>query len=112
MSALRLIPLGLTVLLLSGAPAAAAGDATALVKKVFERSSWQDMQGNIRLTLKNKRGDTKKRQIKMWSKKNDRNESSMLMRFVQPADVRGTGFLVIEHDQGEDDRRLYLPALR
>jgi outer membrane lipoprotein-sorting protein len=39
-------------------------------------------------------------------------ESDMLMRFIAPADVAGTGFLVIEHANRDDDRYLYLPALR
>lgn len=36
----------------------------------------------------------------------------MLMRFVAPADVKGTGFLIIEHQNTDDERYLYLPALR
>ena len=36
----------------------------------------------------------------------------MLMRFIKPADVKGTGFLTIEHKGADDDRRLFLPALR
>ncbi|MGI5860988.1 MAG: outer membrane lipoprotein-sorting protein [Myxococcales bacterium] len=99
--------------LLSSAPALAAEeDAQALMEKVFSRASWKDMHGKARLVLTNKRGDTKAREIEMWSKKNERDESRMLMRFQKPADVRGTGFLMIEHKDGDDDRRLFLPALR
>ena len=57
-------------------------------------------------------GAKKARKIRMWSRRNEAGESSMLMRFVEPADVRGTGFLQIEHKGGDDDRRLFLPALR
>ncbi len=87
-------------------------DPRGLIEAVFNRASWQDMKGDVTLTLTNKRGDTKVRKIEMISKKNDKDESRMLMRFLEPADVRGTGFLLIEHKDGEDDRRLYLPALR
>ncbi len=87
-------------------------DPRAFVEAVFNRASWKDMEGDVTLTLTNKRGDTKVRKIEMISKKNDKDESRMLMRFLEPADVRGTGFLLIEHKDGEDDRRLYLPALR
>ncbi len=87
-------------------------DPRALIEAVFNRASWQDMQGDVTLTLTNKRGETKVRKIEMISKKNEKDESRMLMRFLEPADVRGTGFLMIEHKDGEDDRRLYLPALR
>jgi hypothetical protein len=105
-------PVALIAPVLFALPAAAADDARAFMDEVFNRSSWKDMHGSVRLVLENKRGDTKVREIRMWSKTNEKDENSMLMRFVEPADVRGTGFLVIEHDDGEDDRRLFLPALR
>lgn len=96
------------------APVASRGedDARTLMDKVLHASGFQDMQGEITLTLKNKRGDTKVRRIAMSSKKSEQGESRMIMRFVEPADVRGTAFLLIEHEGAEDDRRLWLPALR
>jgi hypothetical protein len=80
--------------------------------RVLEKNAWKDMQGEVLLTLTSAAGDTKRREIQMWSRTNARDENSMLMRFVQPADVRGTGFLTIEHQGGDDDRRLFLPSLR
>ncbi|MFC1609967.1 outer membrane lipoprotein-sorting protein [Myxococcota bacterium] len=107
------VSLALLTCSLALANAARAGDdPRQLIDRVFKRTSWKDMHGKVRLELKNKRGDTKVREIAMWSLKNAKDETSMLMRFVTPADVRGTGFLLIEHDTGEDDRRLFLPALR
>ena len=35
----------------------------------------------------------------------------LLIRFTYPNDIRGTGFLVWEHPQGDDERFLYLPSL-
>ncbi|MBW2734910.1 MAG: outer membrane lipoprotein-sorting protein [Deltaproteobacteria bacterium] len=93
-------------------PGAPRKSARALMDSIFRRASWRDMRGKIRLVLQNKRGVRKLREIKMWSKKNEKDESRILMRFIKPADVRGTGFLLIEHDDGDDDRRLFLPALR
>ncbi len=87
-------------------------DAAALMDKVFHRASWQDMTAKVRLTLRDKRGDTRTRELQMWSKKNAQGESRMLMRFLAPADVRGMGFLLIEHEDGPDDRRLFLAAMR
>ena len=48
-----------------------------------------------------------------WVLKNDaqRNQKALL-RFAEPADVRGTALLSIEHPDREDDQWLYLPALR
>ncbi len=86
--------------------------ADALMKKVCDRSAFRDMSGELTLRIVNKRGDQKLRKIKIWSKENEQGENKMLMRFISPADVRGVGFLMIEHKNGEDDRRLFLPALR
>jgi len=35
-----------------------------------------------------------------------------MIRFLAPADVKGTGFLVWENDDRDDDQFLYLPALK
>ncbi len=94
------------------AAAPAADDARSLMDRVFHRASWRDMTAKVRLELRDKQGDTRTREIEMWSKKNDRGESRMLMRFLAPADVRGMGFLLIEHEEGQDDRRLFLAAMR
>jgi outer membrane lipoprotein-sorting protein len=91
---------------------AGAQDAGELMKQVRSRASWEDMQGELKMTLTNKRGDKRLREVKLWSKQSKADEQRMLMRFVSPADVRGTGFLLIEHDDGEDDMRLFMPALR
>lgn len=34
-----------------------------------------------------------------------------LIRFLEPADIRGTGFLTWDHASGEDDMWIYLPSL-
>jgi len=101
----------LAVLLLPGR-AAVVDDARALMERVHSRSSWRDSRGDLKMVLINKRGDRRVREIKLWSKKNRAGEQRLLMRFTSPADVRGTGFLLIEHNEGEDDRRMFLPALR
>ena len=86
--------------------------ALQLMEELNSQSSWTDMTCTLTLSLTNKRGDSRIRELSMWSKTNDKDEAQMLMRFEKPADVRGTGFLQIEHKDGEDDRRLYSPAMR
>jgi outer membrane lipoprotein-sorting protein len=39
-------------------------------------------------------------------------DSKFLVRFSFPNDIKGTGFLQIEHSDGEDDQWIYLPALK
>lgn len=83
-----------------------------IMEKALNKTSWQDMVGKVQLILTNERGQQRIRQIKMYSRKRNANESDMLMRFVAPADVKGTAFLTIEHQNSDDERYLYLPALR
>lgn len=39
-------------------------------------------------------------------------DSKLLVTFSAPADIRGTGFLQVEHSDGDDDLWIYLPALK
>jgi len=100
--------------LLFVAPCLAAQEGTArdLVARVLARDLWDDLQGEITLVLTSANGQQKVRGVQLWSKKSADKEMRLLMRFESPADVRGTGMLVIEHARAEDDRRLFLPALR
>ncbi len=83
-----------------------------IMEKVLVSGDWKDMRGDLVMILTNARGQVRKRHLKFFSKKRSKDETMMLMRFVAPADVKGTGFLVIEHKDRDDDRYLYLPALR
>jgi len=84
----------------------------SIMKKAVNKSNWDDMKATLTLTLRNNRGETRVRKIQFFARDNAQDETSMLMRFEAPADVQGTGFLTIEHNNGEDERYLYLPALR
>ncbi len=84
----------------------------SIMEKALNKTSWKDMTSKVELLLVNERGDTRKREIDMASRKRNKDETDMLMRFTAPADVKGTAFLIIEHKDGDDDRYLYLPAMR
>ena len=85
---------------------------TEIMKKVLSQSNWKDMSGDLIMMLTTSRGETRVRNMKFYSKKKNENESMMLIKIIAPADVRGTAFLTIEHQNRDDDRYLYLPALR
>jgi outer membrane lipoprotein-sorting protein len=64
-----------------------------------------------------KRGKTKerRRELARYQKnyESGRFKSKSLIRFLYPADIRGTGFLMWEYDNDrDDDQWLFLPALR
>ncbi len=73
---------------------------------------WQDSAADMKMVLRNKRGDESVRilRVRGFEMQNDGNKS--LTIFDQPADVRGTALLTFAHKVEDDDQWLYLPALK
>jgi outer membrane lipoprotein-sorting protein len=107
--------LGLLVFALAGMPTAASAQSPT-GKQIIERNdamrAVDDEKVDFQMQLINNRGQKRERQVS-WMLKNDaqRNQKALL-RFLDPADVRGTALLSIENPTREDDQWLYLPALR
>ncbi len=90
-----------------------AQDATEIMRQFYDRPDGDDFQGTLRMTLINHRGSQRVREMAVFSK-DDPGGTRSLTFFETPSDVRGTGFLQHEYDEPgkEDDRWLYLPALK
>ncbi len=59
------------------------------------------------------KGNERVRKIAQISKLADNgNTEKRLIRFLEPADVKGTGLLTFDYKDGDDDIWLYMPALR
>ncbi len=97
--------------ILSGALLGAQPSGREIMERVVNKASWKDLVADVTLKIES-RGKTRIRKIKMFARKRNQNETDTLMRFTYPPDVAGTAFLLREHSQGEDERYLYLPALR
>ena len=84
-----------------------------IMVKVDERPDGDDRKGIIHMVLINKRNRKRERTVLSYSKDYGK-DSKQLMYFQKPADVKGTGFLSWEYDdpKRDDDRWLYMPALR
>ena len=94
-------------------PALADGlTAQQIVDKSLERNKFgfQNAIAGITLKLVSKRGSERVREVQIKSIERDGLGKS-LVRFHAPADVAGTGFLLIENADADDDQYLYLPAL-
>lgn len=103
----------LGLLALSAPAAQAADDGATIMRRVLTRSSWKDMQGKAILSMVDRSGDARPdREIRLWSRKTEAGETHMIMLFDAPADYRGSGFLVIEHEGRDDDRWLYSKGMR
>jgi len=73
---------------------------------------WGDSTVKMTMTLKNKQGDTSKREIRIRSLEVTGDGDKSLSIFDKPRDVRGTAFLTFSHVGKPDDQWLYLPALK
>lgn len=80
---------------------------------VDDRPVGKDNKSLTSMTLVNKRGRTRQRSMRVIKKKYG-DDSKSIISFLEPADVKGIGFLAWEYDnpEKEDDRWLYLPALK
>lgn len=96
-------------------PAAAADDpaARAIMQRVDARDDGDNQTADMQMILIDKHGAERKRLISVFTK--DQGEDTLrLMFFLEPADVRDTGFLTWDYDDSarDDDQWLYLPALK
>lgn len=95
------------------APAAPPeGSAEWVAARIDARDTGRDSRLAMTMRLVDRQGRARERTLVITTlaaagARGDR----VLVRFLGPADIRGTGFLVWEHAQKDDERFLYLPAL-
>jgi hypothetical protein len=87
--------------------------ANQIVQKAQEAIKVKGVQGVSILKIIDEKGRERVRKIAQVTKhyENDGTEKR-LIRFMEPADIKGTGLLTFDYDQEEDDIWLYMPVLR
>ena len=72
----------------------------------------KDMKAEIKMTLMNKQGKVRTRELVMLRKNMKKNEEQKyFMYFKSPADVRRTTFMVWKYPKRDDDRWLFIPVI-
>ena len=66
----------------------------------------------LTMTLVNKSGHKRVRKVEFVLDDTDPRLRRSYLRFLSPSNVRGTAFVQLEHEDRDNDRWLYLPALR
>ena len=85
----------------------------AIAMEVDRRDTgFGDSEAAMTMTLKNRKGDTSSRQVRVRTLEIDGDGDKSMSIFDKPADVRGTAFLTYSHSQKPDEQWLYLPALK
>ena len=119
-----LIPLLLAPLLLAAVPLRAAvsppsaaespeGKGLAIAAEADQRNEgFGDASATLQMILRNKQGEQSRREIRSRILEMKADGDKSLIVFDQPRDVSGTALLTFTHKQADDDRWLYLPALK
>ncbi|MBM9616321.1 outer membrane lipoprotein-sorting protein [Desulfobulbus rhabdoformis] len=107
----------LFLLLMSFIPPPGHADTTptglAIMTRVDDRPDGEDRKSLMTMTLINKNGRKRIREVRNFSKDFGKDKKSVMV-FLKPADVKETAFLSWEYDDPsrEDDKWLYMPALK
>jgi len=103
-----------TMLMLVFIPALSAQqpDAGLIMSKSRDLSLTGSMSANINLTITEKSGASRFRTISMTTKSFPDGMEKRFIKFIEPADVRGTAMLVVDNKSTQDEMWIYLPALK
>jgi outer membrane lipoprotein-sorting protein len=91
---------------------AAEDTALGIMQKSAAAIKLKDSVFKATFTLVNRDGSTRIRQTSAYTRlQGDGTDNMRLVRFLAPADIKGTATLLIEHTASDDDMWIYLPAL-
>ena len=84
-----------------------------VMQKVINRDNGDHKTADMEMVLIDKNGSQRIRKIRGYSREFEEGRYSILF-FLEPADVKNTGFLTYDYKESkkDDDQWLYLPALR
>lgn len=86
-------------------------DPVQIMEKGRDLTMIAALKSTMTLTIYEKNGATRVRTISMVSKTTGGTEKR-LVRFIEPADVRGTAMLIVDNEDTQDEMWIYLPALK
>ncbi|MCI1208231.1 MAG: outer membrane lipoprotein-sorting protein [Treponema sp.] len=86
-------------------------DGTEVMQKVYDRKKPAFTKAAVIMSLTDKDGTTENRQVGEYGRCKD-NLTDAVMIFFSPASVKNTRFLQKENKGRDDDKWIYLPALR
>jgi len=87
-------------------------DAAQIMNRSRELSLVGSMSGTISLSITEKSGASRSRTLAMTTKSFENGIEKRFIKFMEPADVRGTAMLVLDNKDLSDEMWIYLPALK
>jgi outer membrane lipoprotein-sorting protein len=102
----------LTTLLAAQSPPTGTETADWVSRQIDARDTGRDARLDMTMRLFDRQGRGRERALTVTALRGrDAAGDRTLVRFNAPNDIKGTGFLVWEHDAADDERFLFLPAL-
>lgn len=103
-----LLPLLLLLALLGAAQAQPFSNGQEVMDAVADRPAPSTTIATMTMTVTAASGHALSREMQIWASEDGPKQ---LIKFLNPADVRGSGFLVVEQADGSSESLLFLPAL-
>ena len=110
---MKISKIAATLVVALSAMSMAQTNARDIMVKVKNRLDGDTRSSSMEMKLVNKSGNTRVRKITSYAM-DVGEDTKTIMFFLYPNDVKGTGFLTVNYDDvnKEDDKWLYLPALK
>lgn len=109
--AMRRVAVGVLILLLA-VIRTSAQDAREIVQKSHDIVKVSAFEAVSTLTISDAKGNQRIRKSSMASMSLPDGTEKRIIKFITPAEVRGTGILIFDYPEKSDDMWIYLPALR
>ena len=100
--------------LLPSADVQAAGPSPRdIMDKAAQARKLDGSEAVVKMVMTDEKGATRERKITIATKLYDGGKTEKrILKFLSPADVKGTGVLVFDYDAKADDVWIFLPAMR
>jgi hypothetical protein len=94
-------------------PVSAQEDGKQIMQKSQDAMTLAGSESVAKLVISDGKGNQRVRKFTSASKTDaSQSVTKMIMKFLEPADVKGTAILTFDYDKKNDDMWLYMPALR
>ncbi|MDD4057794.1 MAG: outer membrane lipoprotein-sorting protein [Bacteroidales bacterium] len=110
MKSIKLIVSSLLIILLS-TQISSAQNPREISKKSADAIALGSMEMTTTLKIMDAKGNTRSRTLNMASRKFG-DVTKMMMKFTDPADVKGTSILIYDYEDRADEMWIYMPALK
>lgn len=105
----RIFALTIGVAWIQSSSADTAG--TQLAQRVYDRPNGKDATSVVVMALQEKGRNPRVRKMLVYRQDKKVGEVASLIRFLEPADIEGTGLLTLDKADGESNQWVYLPAM-